>query len=86
MTSAVRSEPRLRIEDRTLTYNGLHLQIMTWMKSCLTGTHTTSSYIYIQRKVDVSQTVLFFIKSFAARCVLIDNSIWKNKIYCSSSC
>ena len=37
---------RLRVEDRTLTYNGLLLQIVTWMESCLIGTQTTSPYIY----------------------------------------
>ena len=33
-------------EDRTLTYNGLLLQIVPWMETCLIGTHTTSSHIY----------------------------------------
>ena len=27
--------------------NGLILQIVTWMESCLIGAHTTSSYIYM---------------------------------------
>ena len=39
--------PRLHVEDRTLTYNCLLLQIVTWMDSCLIGTNTTSSYIYL---------------------------------------
>ena len=38
-------EPRLRVEVRTLTYNGLLLQIVIWMEGCVIGTHTTSSYI-----------------------------------------
>ena len=38
----------LRVEDRNLTYNCLLLQIVTWMESCLIGTHLTSSYIYFQ--------------------------------------
>ena len=42
----VRCEPRLRVEDRTLTYNGF-FQIVIWMESGLIGTHTTSSYTYI---------------------------------------
>ena len=38
------------VKDCTLTYNGLLLQIMTCMYSCLICSHTmaTSSYIYIQ--------------------------------------
>ena len=39
-------EQRLGIKDRTLTYNCLLLQIVTWMVSCLIATHNTSSYIY----------------------------------------
>ena len=37
----------LRVEDRTLTYNGLLLYIVTWMESCLIGTLTAFSYIYM---------------------------------------
>ena len=37
----------LRVEDHTLANNGLLLQIVTWMKSCLIGTHTTSFYIFL---------------------------------------
>ena len=44
---AVQCEQRLCVEGCTLTYNGLLLQIVTWMESCLIGTHTTSSYIYL---------------------------------------
>ena len=40
-------ESRLCFEDCTLTYKGLHLQIVTWMEGCLIGTHTTSSNIYL---------------------------------------
>ena len=30
----------------TFNYNGLLLQIVTWMQCCVIGTHTISSYIY----------------------------------------
>ena len=32
----------------TLTYNSLHLQILTWMESCIIGTHTTCSYFLLR--------------------------------------
>ena len=40
----------LRVENRTLTYIMVYfnkLWLVTWMKSCLIGTNTTSSYISI---------------------------------------
>ena len=36
-----------RVEDCNLILKGFLLQIVTWMKSCLVGTHTTSFYIFI---------------------------------------
>ena len=41
----VRCELRLRVEDRTLANNGLFLQIVIWMESCVIGMHTTSNFI-----------------------------------------
>ena len=35
----------LRVKDRTLTHNGLLLQIVTRIESCFIGIHTTSSVI-----------------------------------------
>ena len=43
---AVRCQPRLFVEERTLTYNGLLLQIVTSIESCLFDSDTTFSSIY----------------------------------------
>ena len=41
-----RQQPDHRADNSWWFYNGLLLQIVTWMESCLIGTYTTSSYIY----------------------------------------
>ena len=58
LSLSVRCEPRLCAEDRTLTYNGLLLQIVTWMESCLIGTNTRSFEIYILCFKEVGQISL----------------------------
>ena len=48
-----------------LTYNGYLLQILTWIESCLIGTHTTSSYFFFLLIIEVLLNDLIRLKMFS---------------------